>query len=104
MLVSYYSKSNEILWVEHQFIKESVRVQRKQHFTHKLLENTTIEVISSSLENCFVNGLPNKSISSKIIPNRIEHSLEMKFQKVPNNDLYQFVKLELDNFIGNNTK
>jgi hypothetical protein len=104
LLVSYYSKSNEILWVEHQFIKESVRVQRKQNFNHKLLENTTIEVISSSLENCFVNGLPNKSISSKIIPNRIEHSLEMKFQKVPNNDLYQFVKLELDNFIGNNTK
>ena len=48
-----------------------LKSERKQFFNYKPLELDSLEIITSGLENCFVNGSPNKSIADKIFPNRI---------------------------------
>ena len=51
------------------------------------------------MEYCFVNGLPNKSISDVIVPNRIKNKT-LKLQKI-DHPIYSFIKIELNNYIGN---
>ena len=101
ILFTYYNSNKELVWVEHQFLREGVRVQRKQYFDFPLKTNDSIIVINSSLENCFVNGLPNKSIANKIVPNRIKGHLNNKLQQLNTNSNFKFLKIELNNYIGN---
>lgn len=101
LIVSYYNENKEIIWVEHQFLRKGIRVQRKQYFNYLLQENDTIEVINNSLKNCFVNGLPNKLIAKKILPNRNKNHLKEQLQSIDNGTDFKFIKIELDNYIGN---
>ncbi|WP_111707431.1 hypothetical protein [Lutibacter citreus] len=101
LIVSYYNKDKEIIWVEHQFLREGVRVQRKQYFDYPLQKNDSIEVINSSLKNCFVNGLPNKSISEKVVPNRNLNHLKEQLQELKSSNEFQFIKIELNSYVGN---
>lgn len=103
ILVSYYNAKKELIWVEHQFLREGVRVQRKQYFNYPLQKNDSIEVINNSIENCFVNGLPNKSIAQKVVPNRNENHLKEQLQpiNINNSSDFKFIKIELNNYIGN---
>lgn len=98
LLVSYYDNDRELLWVGHQFIREGVRVQRKQDFKYALSDIAGIEIIESSLENCFVNGLPNRSIKEKT--GRKENYPEQLLQPLET-DTFHFVKMDLNNYIGN---
>jgi len=52
------------------------------------------------MENCFVNGLPNQSISNKVVPNRIPNQTHILLQPITHTD-YSFIKIELNNYIGN---
>ena len=101
LLVTYYDTKKEIIWVEHQFLREGVRVQRKQYFNYPLQQNDSMEVINNSIENCFVNGLPNKSIANKVVPNRNENHLKEQLQPINNTSDFKFIKIELNNYIGN---
>jgi len=101
LLISYYNENKEIIWVEHQFLREGIRVQRKQYFKYPLQLNDNIKVINSNLENCFVNGLPNKSISEKVVPNRNEMHLKEQLQPLGNNTNFNYFKIEVNNYIGN---
>jgi hypothetical protein len=101
LLVSYYTESKEIIWVEHQFLREGVRVQRKQTFEYPIQLNDSIEVINSSLENCFVNGLPNKSISKKVVPIRNTTHINEQLQPLTGSSKFNFIKIEINNYIGN---
>jgi hypothetical protein len=49
---------------------------------------------------CFVNGLPNKNIAAKILPNRNRKHTTDKLQKV-NHPLFSYIKIELNSYIGN---
>lgn len=100
VLVSYYSNTNELLWVDNHFLTEGVRVQRKQVFTYQPLKLSGIEVINSSLENCYINGLPNESISQNIFPSRIKNHEFDQLQKI-DGDAYDFIKFELNGYVGN---
>ncbi|MGB3152262.1 MAG: hypothetical protein WBB27_16520, partial [Maribacter sp.] len=100
ILVSYYDKNKELIWVDNHFMREGVRIQRKQYFDYETQNLNGLQHIISSLDNCFVNGLPNASIAEKIFPNRIlQHRLE-QLQQFEGNG-FEFIKIELNSYIGN---
>ncbi len=100
LLITYYDTNKTLLWVDHLFIKEGIRQQRKQKFEYPLLEEGTIRTVNDAMENIFVNGLPNEGISNKVVPNRIESHATSELQKIvhPN---YAYIKIEMNSYIGN---
>ncbi|MFC4633596.1 hypothetical protein ACFO3O_06735 [Dokdonia ponticola] len=100
LLITYYDTNKTLLWVDHLFIKEGIRQQRKQEFEFPLLEEGGIQVINDEMKNIFVNGLPNDGISNKVVPNRIESHTTSELQKIvhPN---YSYIKIEINSYIGN---
>lgn len=100
LLISYYNSNQEIMWVDHIFVKEGVRQQRKQNFEYKLLTEAEVTLISDDMENIFINGLPNEDISSKIVPNRIERHHYSELQKISHPN-FDYIKIETNNYIGN---
>jgi len=97
ILVSHY-KNEELIWVDHQFLKESIRPHRNLNFTYGLNAISDINVILNSTENCYINGIENKDASS----DRRQHFSTDKL----NNDLIKInaneqLKIVFNNFIGN---
>ena len=100
LIFSYYDENKELLWVNQDFMREGVRVQRKQYFDYDLPNLEMVTIINSSMENIFVNGLPNKEIAIKVIPDRqVQHPKE-QMQTLAGKG-YHFIKLELNNYVGN---
>ncbi len=100
LLVSYYNLDKTLLWVDHLFLKDGIRQQRKKSFDYTILENEKITVINDDMSNCYVNGLPNKDIALKVIPNRIINHTQHQLQKI-NHPEYEFIKIEINAYIGN---
>ena len=100
LLITYYNTNKEILWVDHQFLGEGIRQQRKQNFSYTIINDDLIDVISNDMTNCFVNGLPNTDISNKIVPNRVVNHTLSELQFI-NHKKYPYIKIELNNYIGN---
>ena len=100
LLITYYNENKEMVWVDHLFLKSGIRQQRKQYFEYPFLNNDLITVINNDMSNCFVNGLPNESISNKIVPNRIKEHLKNELQKITH-PCYSYIKIELNSYIGN---
>ncbi|WP_425236468.1 hypothetical protein [Ulvibacterium sp.] len=100
LLFSYYSKDRELLWVDHHFLEEGVRIQRKQFFDYSPLKLTDLSIVNSSLDFCFVNGLPNASISEKIFPNRFLSHAQDQLQPYAG-DGFGFLKIDMNGYIGN---
>ena len=98
VLISYYKK-NELLWVDHEFLKESIRPHRAKNFTFKMNDISNIKVVLASTKDCYVNGIQNNEAS---IDRRLYYSADKL-----NNDLITInkekqVKINFNNFIGNN--
>ena len=100
LLITYYNENKEMVWVDHLFLKSGIRQQRKQYFEYPFLNIDLITVINNDMSNCFVNGLPNKSISNKVVPNRIKKHLENELQEIIH-PCYSYIKIELNGYIGN---
>nr|WP_298994792.1 hypothetical protein [uncultured Polaribacter sp.] len=100
VLVSYYNDDKEIVWVDHIFVKDGIRQQRKRNFNFNINKHQNIKIISSDMKNCFVNGLPNSSISDKMLPERNLNHNYYNFQKV-DMDNFKFLKIEMNSYIGN---
>jgi hypothetical protein len=100
LLISYYNENKQLIYVDHFFVREGVRVQRKQYFEYNLLNLSTLKPILSSLQNCFVNGIPNAEITKAVVPNRNFNQEEEQLQKV-NGQGFSYIKMELNNYIGN---
>ncbi len=96
VLVSYHDQEHGILWVDHQFLTEGVRVQRKQFFDYRPMEIKGLKVIESSLEHCFVNGLPNKQVFTDRDPSHAA----VEAQPYPGKG-FAFIKFHLNSYIGN---
>jgi hypothetical protein len=99
LLVTYYDNNKSLLWIDHMFIKEGIRQQRKQNFEYTILKKGNVKIINDSMENIFVNGLPNEDISNKIVPDRIENHSNWQLQKI-NHSNFSFIKIEFNTFIG----
>ncbi|MBT8307857.1 MAG: hypothetical protein KJN85_13030, partial [Maribacter sp.] len=100
LLISYYDNEKELLWVDHKFLTEGVRIQRKQYFDYQVMELSELDIINTSLELCFVNGLPNSEIVKKIIPFRDKNHRKNQLQEYKG-DGYSFLKFEVNSYIGN---
>jgi hypothetical protein len=100
LLISYYDANKKLIYVDHFFVRDGVRVQRKQYFDYHLLNLTTLKPILSSLQNCFVNGTPNAAIAKAVVPNRNFKQEEAQLQKIEGKG-FSYLKIELNNYIGN---
>ena len=67
-------------------------------FDFKYLDS--LKIIASGLENCYVNGSPNKGIAEKINPNRkLKHGMQ---QTQPfKGKGFDYLKFEINSYIGN---
>ncbi|QYJ69506.1 hypothetical protein [Flavobacterium litorale] len=100
LLVSYYDENKELIYIDHYYVKEGVRIQRKQRFTYPLLNLTDNRLLNLSLDKCFVNGLENEELARPILQTRIKAHQKTGLQQV-NGKGFSYVKMELNNFIGN---
>ena len=100
VLISYYNDKKELIYVDHKFIKEGVRIQRKQYFTYSFLNLSSLKSLKYSTENCFVNGISNEAIARGVIKKRKTKEEEEQLQKV-NGKGFAYIKIELNNYIGN---
>jgi hypothetical protein len=100
LLISYYDDSKELIWVDHKFLTEGAKIQRKQNFTFSPKDLTRLEVVNSSLQNCYVNGLSNDEISAKSLLQRDTAHTNSLLQPYSGNG-FDFIKIEMNNYIGN---
>ncbi len=99
LLISYYDANKTLLWVEHTFIEEGIRQERKQQFTYTFDTQKAL-IINDDMKNCYVNGLPNKAIANKILPNRIKNQTASQLQAIEH-PYYSFIKIETNAYLGN---
>jgi hypothetical protein len=100
ILTSYYSDQGDILWVDHHFTLDGIRIQRKKSFEIPMLDLKEIEVIAEGLENCYVNGTPNIEITNNYFSDRNE-AVKWEMMRPYNGEGYHYFKVELNNYIGN---
>ena len=99
LLFSYYNEDKELLWVDHHFIPEGVRQQRKLFFSTELPDISELKILKTDTDNAFVNGLPNRSINEKIDlgTNREKNTASL----IPISGCgFSYLKIELNNYIG----
>ena len=89
-----------MLWVDHIFVTEGIRQQRKISFEYPIIKNGDVKIINDEMKNVFVNGLPNEPIASKIVPNRIQNHTNPELQKIEHPD-FSYIKIETNSYIGN---
>ena len=100
MIITFYNDKKEMIWVDNLFLKEGIRQERKLRFNYSIPSNPSINTISDNMEFCYVNGLPNKDIATKIIPVRkLNHTIS-QLQKVEH-PLFSYIRIELSMYIGN---
>ncbi len=100
LLVSYYDDSRELIWTEAVYIDESVRPQRKRPFSIPLNQERLPVVLSNSLKNISINGLPNESISNKVHPQRTtagDEEFLIPVKGMP----YSFISITSNAYVGN---
>ncbi|QXP60259.1 hypothetical protein [Olleya sp. HaHaR_3_96] len=99
LLITYYDENKIMVWVDHLFVKEGVRQQRKQDFEYQILKDGSVKIINDSMKNIFINGLPNEDIASKIVPNRIKNHGDAQLQQIDHPD-FSYIKIEINTYIG----
>jgi hypothetical protein len=100
LIITFYNENKEMIWVDNLFVKEGIKQERKLRFNYQIPLNPLIKIVSDNMDLCFVNGMHNKDITSKILPNRIKNHTNNKLQKV-NHSLFGYTKIELNSYIGN---
>jgi hypothetical protein len=100
LIITFYNENKEMIWVDNLFLKEGIRQERKLRFNYQIPLEPFIKIVSDNMDFCFVNGLPNKDITAKILPNRIKNHTNNKLQRV-NHSLFSYTKIELNSYIGN---
>ena len=100
LIYSYFDENLDLIWVDHQYLQEGIRVQRKQYF-ERIPENLLeLAIVNTSMENIYVNGLPNKAIAAKVIPSRNLEQPTLSLQKFKGSG-FDFLRIEMNNYIGN---
>ncbi|WP_405202286.1 hypothetical protein [Dokdonia sp. LLG6352-1] len=100
LLIGYYNEDKELLWVESRYIDESVRQQRKRPFSEVLYKDALPTEVASGLATASVNGLPNQSISDKVVPQRNDAGTNRTFIPVAGMP-YAYITIITNNYVGN---
>lgn len=99
LLITYYNENKKMVWVDHLFLKDGIRQQRKQNFEYLIPEEGFVNVINENMKNIFINGLPNENISNKIVPNRIKNHTDGQLQPI-NHPYFKYIKVDINSYIG----
>ena len=99
LLIGYYDSAKELIWVDHAFLKDGIRQQRKLNFEYSTKSITTT-IITEAMDNCFVNGLPNGEFSKKMVNPKIKNKSQIQLQPT-NGEGYSYIKFETNAYIGN---
>ena len=99
LLISYFNDDKELVWVDHLFIKEGIRQQRKQAFQYKFIDCDTIITINKDMTAIFINGLPNNTIGNKTNNKRIKNQTHKELQKIAH-PFFKYIKIETNSYIG----
>ncbi len=99
LLFSYYNENKELIWVDHYFVPEGVRQQRKLFFSTYLPDISNIKSIAANTENAFVNGLPNRTINEKVDLGVIHEKNTESFIPIKGCG-FSYLKIELNSYIG----
>ncbi len=97
--ISYYNDDKKVIWVENDYLEESIRPQRKFTFQHILRDEINVQTINASMDLISVNGLPNKVISNKRVPSRQIAHPNMQLIAVENKS-YKYISIKANSFIG----
>lgn len=100
LLIYCYDDDKKLLYADHMYVQEGIRVQRKQHFTYPLPDLSNLSIINESLEKCFVNGLQNDELARSLLPERKKQHEQAGLLPVKGKG-FSYIKIELNNFIGN---
>lgn len=100
LIITFYNENKEMVWVDNLFLEEGIRQERKLRFNYQIPLKPIIKIISNRMDLCFVNGLPNKEIALKILPNRKKNHTNSTLQRVKH-PLFWYAKIELNSYIGN---
>ena len=100
LIITFYNENKEMIWVDNLFLEEGIRQERKLRFKYNIPLNPKITIVNDRMDLCFVNGMPNKDIADKILPNRIKNQTNSILQKVKH-PLFSYIKIELNSYIGN---
>ena len=95
-IISYY-KDQSLVWVDHNFIKESIRPHRTGIFDFQLIKDLQIDVINDDYKNTYVNGILNEIASADKLKDYQYESLIKDVITIENNT---GIKLSFNNFIG----
>ena len=95
LLVSYYDREGTLIWVDHKFVKDGVRVQRTRPFTYSPLNLSQLEVIDSKMDRVFINGMRNDEISKKYLPDRNEEHWKKGIQTYTGPG-YEYIRIDLN--------
>lgn len=99
ILVSYYNDDGSLLWVDHHFLPEGIRVQRKKVFHLRLADLNKLVVLKEKTEHCFVNGLPNE-MSGQVDDHLYREQQAHVLQPLEGKG-YTNLKIDLNAYIGN---
>jgi hypothetical protein len=97
--ITYYDDQKNIIWIENEYINESIGSQRKKTFQHTLIDKLNSTSINNSMEFIAVNGLPNHSIAEKMLPERNEFHQDQHLISVTNKT-YAYISVKANCFIG----
>lgn len=99
LIISYYNEKQELIWVDHKYIREGIRPQRKKAFSYQLKKLSNIKILTTDLSNVSINGLPNAAVSHKVTPHRKKDQKKYKLIPVEGKS-YSYIKIELNSYIG----
>ncbi|MGB5944323.1 MAG: hypothetical protein WBG71_15670 [Leeuwenhoekiella sp.] len=96
LIFSYYDEDKNLIWLDHQFVGQAIRVQHRQFFDHQTANLLSLKEIPNALTNVGVNGLPNKSRSTGDTNTIKSEGL------IPcSGDGFSYIKVEMNNYVGN---
>ncbi len=99
LLISYYDVKKELIWVDHHYLREGIRQQRRQFFEYETKDLTKIKTITTNLDYAFVNGLPNASIKQKYIKNRKHQHRPSQLMSMKGKG-FDYIKIEINSYVG----
>jgi hypothetical protein len=100
LLISYYNENKKLIFVDHHFLNEGIRIQRKQYFSYQFLNLIALKKINLKEKNFYVNGLDNKNYAEKFKTYRLQNQLNENLQAV-NGKGFSYISIEINNYIGN---
>lgn len=99
LLISYYNKNKELIYVDHHFVNEGIRIQRKQNFEYQFLDLRTLKIINTNIDKCFVNGMSNESTARNVFQRDLNLGSN-ELQKIEGKG-FSYISIHFNNFIGN---